>query len=69
MKSKLDFSSDEEYKEYLRSYFAGLVMQGLISSPDSEKYNIGDGNKTDNAVGKSKFCVLMADELLKQLEL
>jgi len=52
-----------------REYFAGQIMQGLISNVDSEKYSLGGGQKTDSAENKAKFCIIMADELLKQLEL
>lgn len=32
MKSRNEFTTNEEYNEYLRIYFAGLALQGLISS-------------------------------------
>ena len=31
MKSRSEFSSKEEYLNYLRAYYAGLAMQGLIT--------------------------------------
>lgn len=48
-------------------YFSAKVMQGLMSNVDSEKYSLGNGTKTDTAENKAKFCVIIADELLKQL--
>ena len=32
MKSRNEFTTNEEYNEYLRIYFAGLAMQGLLAS-------------------------------------
>ena len=51
-----------------REYFAALALQGLISNVDSDKYNVGGGLVTDKASHKAKFCVLLADALLKELE-
>lgn len=32
MKSRNEFTTNEEYNEYLRIYFAGLAMQGLLAN-------------------------------------
>ena len=47
-----------------REYFAGLAMQGLISSCD---WNVTIFNK-DLIEATSKNAIELADELLKQLE-
>lgn len=51
-----------------REYFAVNVMQGLMSNPDSDKYNLGNGLMSNTAENKAKFCIIIADELLKQLD-
>lgn len=57
MKSKLDFNSDKEYSEYLRYYFSGVAMQGLIASGAT-----GEGKKE-----VARASVEQANELLIQL--
>lgn len=59
MKSKNEFASEKEYNEYLRKYFAGLAMQGFISS--------GKHNSIPSDICKTS--IKLADELLKQLEI
>jgi hypothetical protein len=59
MKSRKDFFTDSEYREYLRIYFAGLAMQGLLACSEIECLS---DDICESAVG-------LADELLKQLEL
>lgn len=50
-----------------REYFAGLAMQGLLANNDG--FYVDETEKTTTGFeNKAKFCVLMADELLKQLE-
>ena len=64
MKSRNEFTTKEEYNEYLRIYFAGLAMQGLISNP-----NIVRPKKSDKEFKDfSEKAIKYADELLKQLE-
>lgn len=58
MKSRSDFSKEEEYKEYLRAYFSGLAMQTLLNQT---------GLFSTNADACRK-AVTVADELIKQLE-
>lgn len=60
MKSKQEFSKQEEYKEYLKFYFAGIAMQGIIA-------NAPNGQLSNSKQGVS-LSIQWADELLKQLE-
>ena len=65
MKSRNEFTTNEEYNEYLRICFAGLALQGLISS-FTEKAAIGGcGTEMEATI---KCAIDYADELLKQLE-
>lgn len=57
MKSTQDFSSHEDYKKYLRTYFAGLAMQGLLAS--------NDGRESDII---ARHSIELADALLDELE-
>ena len=64
MKSRNEFTTNEEYNEYLRIYFTGLAMQGLLALPDK-----GTFGSFDEAIEWiCEFSVKFADELLKQLE-
>ena len=64
MKSRNEFTTNEEYNEYLRIYFAGLAMQGLLALPDKGTYS-----SFDEAIERiCEISVKFADELLKQLE-
>ena len=63
MKSRNEFTTNEEYNEYLRIYFAGLAMQGLLSS---FMYNAENGFYGKDVVVST--AIEYADELLKQLE-
>lgn len=62
MKSRNEFTTNEEYNEYLRIYFAGLALQGTCSNQEFLKNLNGDPNLV------IKACIEIADELLKQLE-
>lgn len=35
MKARFDFSTDGEYEEYLRHYFAGQALMGICAHPDT----------------------------------
>lgn len=59
MKSRNEFTTNEEYNEYLRIYFTGLAMQGMIANTDTYVQ--------DKSV-IAKLSIEHADELLKQLE-
>ena len=64
MKSRNEFTTNEEYNEYLRIYFAGLAMQGLLALTDKGTYS-----SLDEGIERlCEFSVKFADELLKQLE-
>ena len=64
MKSRNEFTTNEEYNEYLRIYFSGLAMQGLLALPDKGTYG-----SFDEAIERiCEVSVKFADELLKQLE-
>ena len=67
MKSRNEFTTKEEYNEYLRTYFSGLAMQGMLSNPGTSNYLKGN---IDLLVPElvSKFAIEYAEELLKQLE-
>ncbi len=62
MKSRNEFTTNEEYNEYLRIYFSGLALQGICSNQEFLKNLTGDSNLI------TKACIEIADELLKQLE-
>lgn len=49
-----------------REYFAGLAMQGILANPSVGK--IIDGERFVDKIAVSQSSVIIADELLKQLE-
>ena len=55
MKSRDEFKTDLEYREYLRHYYSGLIIQGLNAFQYSD------------ASGNAKEAVLHADALIKEL--
>ena len=61
MKSRNEFTTNEEYNEYLRIYFSGLALQGFCSNQEFMS-NLG---KTELI---ARSCIEIAEELLKQLE-
>ena len=73
MKSRNEFTTNEEYNEYLRIYFAGLAMQGLLANPQYWKrvYKTLSSLKADKDSIEcvfAHFSIKLADEILKQLE-
>ena len=64
MKSRNEFTTNEEYNEYLRIYFAGLALQGIIAGRKDELYKIKDGTIKIYV----ELSIKSADELLKRLE-
>jgi len=56
MKSRSEFSSKEEYLNYLRVYYAGLLMQGYISAKSSPYLE-----------NLARFAVQAADTLIAEL--
>ena len=65
MKSRNEFTTNEEYNEYIRIYFAGLAMQGLISTFTEKASYGGLGIEIEKTI---ECAIYYADELLKQLE-
>lgn len=61
MKSRQEFPTDLSYKEYLRTYFAAMAMQGMLAAWPEQS-----GNVTPNAV--ADYAVTCADAILKHLE-
>ena len=59
MKSRNEFTTNEEYNEYLRINFAGLAMQGMLA-------NSSLNNLKEETV--AEISVLCADKLLENLE-
>jgi hypothetical protein len=66
MKSSTDFQTFEQYQGYLRTYFAGLAMQGLVKDFVWQDSITGEIHSHDYV---AKVAVMVADELLKDLEL
>ena len=72
MKSRNEFTTNEEYNEYLRIYFAGLAMQGLLANPQYWKrvYKTLSSLKADKDSIEcvfAQFSIKLADEILQQL--
>ena len=59
MKAPHEFQSRGQYEEYLRTYFAALAMQGLVS-----KYNL---NTPEDQKTISQLSVELAGELINEL--
>ena len=59
MKARHEFESDNDYLEYLRTYFAAMAMQGWISS-----WGV---SHTDDAIDISTRSTACADALIKAL--
>ena len=73
MKSRNEFTTNEEYNEYLRIYFAGLAIQGLLANPQYWKrvYKTLSSLKADKDSIEcvfAQFSIKLADEILQQLE-
>jgi hypothetical protein len=63
MKSRQEFSSNEDYKQYIHTYFAAMAMQAILSTLS------GQSNLTiQGAESIAKESVLAADKLLEKLE-
>ena len=56
MKSRSEFSFKEEYLDYLRNYYAGLAMQGLIATSHIYDYE-----------NLARYSVKAADTLIAEL--
>ena len=73
MKSRNEFTTTEEYNEYLRIYFAGLAMQGLLANPQYWKRVYKDistlkSDKDSIECIFAHYSIKIAEELLEQLE-
>ena len=73
MKSRNEFTTKEEYNEYLRIYFAGLAMQGLLANPQYWKRVYKDistlkSDKDSIECVFAHYSIKIAEELLEQLE-
>ena len=64
MKSRNEFTTRDEYDEYLRIYFAGLAMQGLLMNLMQHGHF---GNSVHDPM-VAEMAIICADELLKQLD-
>jgi len=62
MKARHEFESDEAYRDYLRTYFAAMAMQGVLSHNNPNNYK---PNQSEDIV---RLSIALSDELLKQLE-
>jgi hypothetical protein len=62
MKARHEFESLEDYKEYLRHYYAGLAMQGMLANPELEV-------NTTPAETIAEDAVVQADALISQLSI
>jgi len=67
MKAEYEFHTKEAYKKYLRAYYAGLAMQGLLAS-DWGKKMTSEGTADLMTAQIMRGSIVMADELLKALE-
>lgn len=61
MKSLNDFDNSRVYEEYLRRYYAGQALNGLLSLP----HDSDDGEFTPQAIAED--AVEMADALVKEI--
>ncbi len=60
MKSKQDFSTEEEYLEYLRTYISSQILIGFFWQPNRSQMDIAYTMLIDNVIFAS-------DELIKKL--
>ncbi|MDO9141919.1 MAG: hypothetical protein Q7U38_16485 [Methylobacter sp.] len=61
MKSQSDFKDQDNYRDYLRSYYAGQILQGLVVAADNNLFTRQImAEKVDKAV-------YLADRLIRTL--
>ena len=69
MKSRQDFESDLEWNEYLRYYYSGFAMQGILSNDKLRQCLLADkkidGTNSENYI--ANFSVKQADRLINEL--
>ena len=82
MKRSIDFDTLVDYKDYMRKYFSGMAMQGMLSSSGCETTGLiqrikntfcaWDKARCHKTYGNAKEIAIMsieyADALLAQLE-
>ena len=62
MKSQSDFQDQESYRSYLKNYYAGQILQGLVVAADNNLFTRQVmAEKVDKAV-------YLADRLIRILE-
>lgn len=66
MKSRYDFGTDEQYVEYLRHYYAGQALNGLITNPNINRPSIYNEKECSEF---SRVCVQYSESLIKQLKI
>lgn len=67
MKSRTDFLYNDDWVEYLRQYYAGLAMQGLMSR-QINPYNSGYVPSDDIILSSvAVYAVKISDALIKEL--
>ena len=66
MKSRQDFTTEKDYQDYLRTYFAAMALQGLLTRVPNRP-----NNETDLGVIElkriSEESTIMADALINAL--
>ena len=72
MKPRQEFYTDEDYSKYLRAYYAGQAMQGIMANAtlQSEVSDAIESGKTGAKFGKEilAFCAVeIADALIAEL--
>ena len=67
MKSENEFHTQEEYKKYLRIYFAAIAMQAIISRDPEDRRILNNIGLPDIPI-VTEQAIAYADELLKQLK-
>ncbi len=66
MKARHEFKDDEAYYEYLRHYYAGQAMQGLLSN--NIYHNPNEKHKMVKTSDLSSCAVSYSDALINQLK-
>lgn len=68
MKSLNEFPTSDDYKRYLKVHFAGLAMQGLLSNTQVISGGSFDFESSGAKEKISRLSIIMANELIKQLQ-
>jgi len=66
MKSRYDFTTEQDYREYLRFYFSGMAMQGLLANSKTGEL-LAHKQEDDSKLVLSVASVKMADSLIEAL--